>query len=155
MKKSVKSELLRIVKFLIFSCGAELLALGVFTFFNEVTAFKPWQSHLIGHLIGVSFCFVVNKEFTFKSSDNAVKCLALVLAFFVVFTALSTLAMDFLSKHINEYIVEGILLIAHFSLEYLYCRFVVYRGSMDSKHKHFCGCGFHNVQNDEDKNEKK
>ena len=56
-----------------------------------------------------------------------------VAAFYAVFAPLSTWGTDVLNKiGWNEYIVEGIFLLANFVLEYIYDRFFVFGKSIDS-----------------------
>ena len=57
----------------------------------------------------------------------------LVLAFYAVFTPVSTLLGNFAENNgINEYIVLAVTMVMNFVLEFLYCRYVVYRNSCDS-----------------------
>ena len=57
----------------------------------------------------------------------------LVLAFYVVFTPLSTWLGNLAENAgINEYIVLAITMLSNFVLEFLYNRYVVYRNSCDT-----------------------
>jgi hypothetical protein len=57
----------------------------------------------------------------------------LVALFYAVFTPASTFFMSWATgKNWNEYLVEGINMLANFVLEYLFTRFVVYRHSCDT-----------------------
>ena len=60
--------------------------------------------------------------------------MAMVFAFYVVFTPASTLLGNYLAEslHWNEYLVTGINMALNLSLEYLYDTFVVYRNEMDN-----------------------
>ncbi len=60
--------------------------------------------------------------------------MAMVFAFYVVFTPASTLLGNYLAEslHWNEYLVTGLNMALNLSLEYLYDTFVVYRNEMDN-----------------------
>ena len=60
--------------------------------------------------------------------------MALVFAFYCVFTPLSTFLGSFLADTLgwNEYLVTILNMAANFILEYLYDRLVVFRGSIDT-----------------------
>ena len=54
--------------------------------------------------------------------------------FYAVFTPLSTLLGNYLADTLgwNEYLVTALNMIANFVLEFLYDRFVVFRGRVDT-----------------------
>ena len=57
----------------------------------------------------------------------------LVLAFYVVFTPASVIFGDWLeSVGWDGLLVEALMMVINFVLEFLYCTFVVYRNSIDS-----------------------
>ena len=60
--------------------------------------------------------------------------MALVFAFYCVFTPLSTWLGHYLADVLkwNEYLVTAINMVANFVLEFLYDRFVVFRDSLDT-----------------------
>ena len=60
--------------------------------------------------------------------------MALVFAFYCVFTPLSTFLGSFLADTLgwNEYLVTILNMAANFILEYLYDRLAVFRGSIDT-----------------------
>jgi hypothetical protein len=61
--------------------------------------------------------------------------MALVLAFYAVFTPVTTWLGDWLAEDLlwNEYVVTIINMLLNLSLEYLYQRFVVYRNNVDNR----------------------
>jgi putative flippase GtrA len=128
-----KQDLIRFFKFLGFSCGAGIIQLGTFTLLNEVFHLNYWLCYLTGLVLSVLFNFTLNKAYTFKSADNIPKCMALVFLFYVFFTPLSTLAEHFFTKTVNEYIVTISIMVSNFILEFIYCRFVVYRKTINTK----------------------
>ena len=58
----------------------------------------------------------------------------LVLAYYCVFTPLTTLLGDWLAEdmHWNEYLVTGLNMALNLSTEYLFQRYVVYKGKVDN-----------------------
>ena len=70
---------------------------------------------------------------SFKSANNIKIAMLLVLAFYVVFTPLSTWLGELAENAgVNEYIVLAVTMILNFVLEFLYTRYVVYRNSCDT-----------------------
>lgn len=121
------------LKFTLFSASAGLIQVLLFTLFNEVTSFPYWPSYLIALTASVLYNFTVNRRFTFKSAANVPKAMLLVLGFYLVFTPLSTWLGDAAERAgVNDYLVLGVTMLCNLVLEYLYCRFVVYRGQMNT-----------------------
>jgi len=133
-KKSFKSEMIRFFKFLIFSCTAGVIQFGTFTLLNEVAHLSYWPSYLIALILSIVYNFTVNRKFTFKSANNIPIAMALVLAYYAVFTPLSTLWGDALTQraHWNEYIVLAGTMVINFVTEFLWSRYVVFRKSIDT-----------------------
>lgn len=134
MAKNTKKEVLRAVKFTLFSASAGLIEIGVFTLLNELTDWSYWPSYLIALVASVIWNFTLNRKFTFQSANNVPKAMLLVALFYCVFTPLSTLLGDYLAETLlwNEYIVTAINMVLNFVTEYLYDTFVVFRGSIDT-----------------------
>lgn len=131
-----KKEFQRTVKFFLFSCSAGIIELGSFALLNEVFHLDYWVSYLVALVLSVLWNFTFNKKFTFKSAENVPKAMALVFAFYLVFTPLSTLLENYLTKLAwNEYIVTLINMVLNLVLEYFYDRFVVYGKSLDTAEK--------------------
>ena len=129
-----RKEILRSLKFLLFSLSAGLIEMGSFSLLNELTAWPYWPCYLIALTLSVLWNFTLNRRYTFQSANNVPKAMALVFAFYCVFTPLSTLLGNYLAEglHWNEYLVTAINMIANFVLEFLYDRFVVFRDSLDT-----------------------
>ena len=134
MKKlSKKENAWQMAKFTLFSISAGIIQIISFTIFNELFRFNYWASYLIALLLSILFNFTINRRFTFKSAANVPKAMLLVLAYYAVFTPLSTWWGDALEgAGINEYIVLGGTMIINFVTEYLFQRFVVYRKSINT-----------------------
>ena len=129
-----KKELIRSLKFLIFSAGAGIIQVGSFTVMNELLRMAYWPAYLISLVLSVLFNFTVNRAYTFKSAANVPVAMLKVFLFYCVFTPLSTIGGDYLTTDLlwNEYLVLAITMILNFVLEFLYCRFFVYRGNIDN-----------------------
>lgn len=129
-----RKEILRSLKFLLFSLSAGIIEIGAFSLLNELTHWSYWPCYLIALVLSVLWNFTLNRRYTFQSASNVPKAMALVFAFYCVFTPLSTLLGNYLAEglHWNEYLVTAINMIANFVLEFLYDRFVVFRDSLDT-----------------------
>lgn len=136
-KKSAKVEFIRFLKFLVFSCTAGVIQFGSFTLLNEVAHLSYWPSYLIALILSIVYNFTVNRKFTFKSANNIPIAMSLVLAYYAVFTPLSTLWGDALTQkaHWNEYIVLAGTMVINFVTEFLWSRYVVFRKSIDTNKK--------------------
>ena len=129
-----KKEVIRTIKFVLVSASAGLIEIGVFTFLNELTDLKYWPCYLTALIASVIWCFTINRRYTFQSTKNVPRAMAMVFAFYVVFTPASTLLGNYLAETLgwNEYLVTGINMALNLTLEYLYDTFVVYRNEMDN-----------------------
>ncbi len=137
MKKDSR-ELFRAIKFALISFSAGIIQIGSFTLLNELILGESHEatSHFIALVLSVIWNFTINRKVTFKSSNNLVKSMVLVALFYLVFTPASTWFMGWAtSVGMNEYLVEGINMVANLVLEFLYMRFVVYRNSCDTAEK--------------------
>ena len=129
-----KKELLRSIKFTLFSISAGLVEMGSFAVLNELTGWSYWPSYLIALLLSVLWNFTLNRRYTFQSANNVPIAMLKVLAFYAVFTPLSTLLGNWLAEDLlwNDYVVTGINMLLNFVLEFLYDRFYVFRNSIDT-----------------------
>ena len=129
-----RKEILRSLKFLLFSLSAGIIEIGAFSLLNELTAWSYWPCYLIALALSGLWNFTLNRRYTFQSASNVPKAMALVFGFYCVFTPLSTLLGNYLAEGLrwNEYLVTAINMIANFVLEFLYDRFVVFRDSLDT-----------------------
>ena len=130
---SRKKEVIRSLKFLLFSISAGVIELAAFSLLNELTSWSYWPCYLVALALSVLWNFTLNRRYTFQSANNVPRAMALVFAFYCVFTPLSTFLGSFLADTLgwNEYLVTILNMAANFILEYLYDRLVVFRGSID------------------------
>lgn len=134
MTNDRKKELMRSLKFLLFSISAGGIQILSFTLLNELGHLPYWVSYLIALVLSVIWNFTLNRRFTFRSANNVPIAMLLVAAYYAVFTPLSTLLEKYLTDaaHWNEYLVTGINMVLNFITEYLFDTFVVFRGSIDT-----------------------
>lgn len=131
------NEFLRFVKFALFSASAGLIEIGSFALFNELFHWQYWLSYLIALVLSVLWNFTLNRKFTFRSAANVSVAMGKVVLYYLVFIPLTTWLENELAGNLwwNEYLVTGINLLLNFSTEFLYQRFFVYKGSVDSAAK--------------------
>ena len=129
-----RKETLRVVKFVMFSISAGVIEILSFTLLNELTDWPYWPCYLIALILSVIWNFTLNRKFTFKSVANVPVAMAKILAFYCVFTPVTTILGNYLAEslHWNEYIVTGINMGLNISTEYLFDRFVVFRKTLDT-----------------------
>ena len=134
MKKEKKAELLRSVKFTLFSISAGVIQIGSFTLLNELFHLDYWISYLAALVLSVLWNFTLNRRYTFHSANNVPVAMLKVALFYAVFTPASTWLEHWLTTGCgwNEYLVTAINMVLNFVLEFLYDRFFVFRGSIDT-----------------------
>ena len=127
-------EFIRFIKFALFSASAGLIEMGSFALLNEFTAWSYLPCYLIALVLSVVWNFTLNRKFTFKSAANVPIAMAKVLAYYAVFTPLSTLLGEYLAGTLgwNEYLVTVINMLLNFGTEFLYQRTFVFGKSLDT-----------------------
>jgi putative flippase GtrA len=127
----------RILRFVLFSASAGLIEIGSFALLNETMDWPYWPSYLIALVLSVLWNFTLNRSFTFRSAANVPVAMLKVAAYYAVFTPLSTLLGNYLAEtlHWNEYLVTGLNMLLNLTTEFLFQRYVVYRGQIDTKIK--------------------
>ena len=64
-------ELLRTLKFVLFSISAGLIEIIAFSLLNELTGWSYWPCYLIALILSVLWNFTLNRRYTFQSASNA------------------------------------------------------------------------------------
>lgn len=127
-------SVLQAVKFTLFSLSAGIIQIASFTLLNELCRLKYWPAYLTALILSVLWNFTLNRRYTFKSAANVPIAMMKVAGFYLVFTPLSTwLGAVAEGRGINEYIVLILTMLSNFILEFLFCKFVVYRGTEDTR----------------------
>ena len=129
-----RAELLRSLKFLLFSVSAGIIELVSFALLNETLGWPYWPCYLIALVLSVLWNFTLNRKFTFRSANNVPVAMLKVALYYAVFTPLSTLLGNYLAETLgwNEYLVTAINMVLNFVTEYLYDTYVVFRGTIDT-----------------------
>lgn len=131
--KNKTHEAWRVAKFVFFSASAGVIQMGSFALLNELSGWSYWPCYLISLVLSVLWNFTLNRKFTFKAANNLSVAMLKVLAYYLVFTPLSTLLGNYLAEQLlwNEYLVTAVNMLLNLSTEYLYQRFFVYGRNVD------------------------
>ena len=128
-----KAQMWQAIKFTLFSISAGVIQIGSFAIL-EVFIEGYWIPYLTSLLLSILWNFTLNRRYTFKSAANVPVAMAKVLGFYAVFTPLSTWLGNIAAvAGAPEFLVLGITMLANFVLEFLFCKFVVYRGQENTR----------------------
>lgn len=128
-----KKELIRAVKFTLFSASAGLIQLLTFELLDKAFRLEYWVCYLTALILSVLWNFTLNRKVTFHSANNIPVAMLKVAAFYLVFTPLSTWGGDSLVKlGWNGDLVLVLSMLVNFVTEYLYDRFFVFGASLDT-----------------------
>ena len=130
-----KKELIRTIKFTLFSISAGIIEFVLFAVLDKFTGWTYWPKYLIALIASVIWNFTLNREYTFKSANNVPIAMIKVAIFYSIFTPASTIAGNYLAENLgwNDILVTLLNMLCNFVLEYLYDKYVVFRGSIDTK----------------------
>lgn len=132
-KLTKKENVAQVIKFAMFSVSAGIIQTLSFTVVNELTEWRYTPCYLIALTLSVLWNFTLNREFTFKSANNVPVAMIKVAIFYCIFTPLSTWWGAALTKAgWNEYIVLLGTMAVNLTTEFLYDRFFVFRGTMNT-----------------------
>lgn len=130
--KNDKKQLWQAVKFTLFSASAGIIQVGSFALM-ELFIKSYWIPYLISLVLSILWNFTLNRRYTFKSAANVPVAMAKVFGFYLVFTPLSTYLGHLAEgKGVNDFLVLAVTMISNFVLEFLFCKFLVYRGKEDT-----------------------
>ena len=128
-----KQNFWQAAKFALFSLSAGAIQIVSFTLCLEVFHWAEWAAYLLSLVLSVLYNFTVNRRFTFKSAANVPIAMLKVAGYYAVFAPLSTWWTAALNNAgWNAYVVEIGTMATNLITEYLFCRFVVYRGQMNT-----------------------
>jgi putative flippase GtrA len=127
-------EALRIVKFVLFSASAGLIQASTIALLENFTGLPSWACYLCGLVLSVLWNFTLNRKFTFQSANNVPIAMAKVAAYYAVFTPLSTWGVKLLTEQCGWHpaLADGLAMLTNLVTEFLYQRFVVFGGSIDT-----------------------
>ena len=127
MKKD-KKQLWQVIKFTLFSVSAGIIQIGSFALL-EIFIKDYWIPYLISLILSILWNFTLNRRYTFQSAANVPVAMAKVFGFYLVFTPASTWLGNLAEANgINDFLILAVTMICNFVLEFLFCKFVVYRG---------------------------
>ncbi len=147
---SKKDNALQAIKFALFSASAGVIQVVSFTLLNELlpdvqgtNAFTKWffeseygGCYLVALILSVLWNFTVNRKFTFKSAANIPVAMLKVFGFYCVFTPVSVILGEIAAQKLTwsfaEYLILGVTMATNMVTEFLFCRFVVYKDSMNT-----------------------
>ena len=127
-----KKQLWQAVKFTLFSISAGVIQVGSFAVL-EIFIKDYWIPYLVSLILSILWNFTLNRRYTFHSAANIPVAMAKVFGFYLVFTPLSTyLGAVAEGCGVNDFVILLVTMVSNFVLEYLFCKFVVYRGQEDT-----------------------
>ena len=133
--KDNRKQFWQALKFTLFSISAGAIQIGSFAIM-EIFIQDYWIPYLISLVLSILWNFTLNRRYTFKSAANVSVAMAKVFAFYLVFTPLSTYLGNLAEgAGINDFIILIVTMLSNFVLEFLFCKFVVYRGKEDTLNK--------------------
>ena len=150
MEKESKTrhEAWQAAKFTLFSISAGVIQIASYTLFYELFHWKAWLAYLVSLILSVLWNYTFNRRYTFRSDASVKRSMLLVALYYAVFTPLSTWWTAALTGAnpftdtaasetplVNNYIVQAGTMLINFVTEFLFQKFVVYRGSIDTRKK--------------------
>ena len=130
-----KKQFWQAVKFTLFSLSAGLIQISSFALL-EIFIQDYWIPYLISLVLSIVWNFTLNRRFTFKSATNVPIAMAKVFGFYLVFTPLSTYLGHLAEQaNWNDFVILLLTMLANFILEFLFCKFVVFKGTEDTLDK--------------------
>ena len=132
MKKN--EELIRTIKFVLFSISAGVIEIVTFTLMYEAIKIPWWPSYLTALILSVLWNFTFNRRYTFRSANNVPIAMLKVAAYYMVFAPVSTIGGNYLEQSLkwNGIIVTLLVMACNLITEYLYDRFFVFRKTIDT-----------------------
>ena len=120
------------VKFTLFSVSAGIIQVGSFAVL-EIFIKDYWIPYLVSLTLSILWNFTLNRTYTFKSAANVPVAMAKVFGFYLLFTPVSTYLGNLAEKQgCHDFLILAVTMLSNFVLEFLFCKFVVYRGSEDT-----------------------
>ena len=133
----MNKELLRTIKFTLFSLSAGVIEISLFELLDKLTNMPYWPCYLIALVASVIWNFTLNRNFTFQSANNIPIAMFKVFCYYLVFTPVTTILGNYLAESLmwNATLVTLLNMALNFITEYLFDRFYVFRDSIDTRKK--------------------
>ena len=140
-KETQKKEILRTIKFVLFSISAGVIEFTSFLLFSNLPGYNPSWYRLAAYsslTLSVIWNFTFNRKFTFQSATNVPIAMLKVLGYYLVFAPLSIefcqlYLIDTLGWGDWELLIKAISMLVNFITEFLYQRFFVFGKTIDTK----------------------
>ena len=131
-EKKEKQSFGQFINFALFSASAGIIQVLTFTL-ARIMQNEYGPMYLTALILSVVWNFTFNRKFTFKSAANVPVAMLKVFAFYLVFTPISTLLGNYFTAKFADvgainYIVLGLTMATNMITEFLYDKFVVFRG---------------------------
>ena len=140
-----KNEVFQALKFTLFSVSAGIVQIVTYILFFEAFHWAPWLAYLVSLVLSVLWNYTFNRRYTFRSDANIGRSMLLVGLYYLIFTPLSTWWTAALTGEnpftgaaasqtplVNNYVVQAGTMIINFITEFLWQKFVVFRGTIDT-----------------------
>ena len=126
--KMKNNTIIQMIKFTLFSISAGIIQIASFSLLNELFHWQYGLVYLISLILSIVWNFTFNRRFTFKSAANVPVAMTKLFGFYAIFTPVSTwLGQLAATAGINEYITLILTMLSNFLLEFLFCKFFVYK----------------------------
>lgn len=125
----LKKEVAEAIKFTLFSISAGLIEIGLFSILELFDGLNYWVCYLTALVASVLWNFTLNRNFTFKASNNIPIAMLKVAIFYAIFTPVTTMGGNYLVETLgwNDFLVTGINMLLNFVLEFLWDKYYVFR----------------------------
>ena len=131
-----KSSDIQAIKFALFSASAGIIQVLSFTLLHEWAKLSYWPAYLTSLILSILWNFTLNRRFTFKSAANVPIAMMKIFLFYLIFTPISTWLGNVADKAgVNEYIILALTMISNLVLEFLVCKFFVYKNQENTLDK--------------------
>ena len=128
-----KAEAWQAVKFTLFSASAGLIQVVSFELLSKALKLPYWGSYLAALCLSILWNFTFNRRYTFRSDGNVKRAMLLVALYYVVFITLSRWwSTELVAVGVHDWLIEVINMLVNFVTEFLFQKFVVYRGTIDT-----------------------
>ncbi len=126
----------QLIKFTLFSISAGVIQVVSFALFNELLSWMYWPAYLLSLILSIVWNFTFNRRYTFKSAANIPVAMTKLFLFYLIFTPLSTWCGHLAeTKGVNDYIILIITMLSNFVLEFLFCKFYIYKNQENTREK--------------------
>ena len=134
MKSKGSKELLRALKFTLFSASAGLIQALTILLLETLSPLPSWACYLGGLVLSVLWNFTLNRRFTFQSAANVPIAMLKVALYYAVYAPLSTWGVGVLTERFGwpPFFADALAMAFNLVTEFLYQRFFVFGKSIDT-----------------------